>query len=244
MERSERFFAWVWRLNGLLLLLLALVGLAGAAVLVANIGIFSTRDRPEQNLTEVAGADLREGDLRLADFYPIEGTPLLYAQLGPPSEYVGSGSSGGPGTANNLLFFDTETRSAHWLLPGNGQVIASYNFLRSPPSTGSRFDEDERKETRPVTIAILLEIRDSPGLKDAPADHPRRLAVATPDGRSVTTIASPIDGMLGYHHARKDSLFVFYVASGSARVLELDPLVRVVRSDALLVTEQGDAKSR
>ena len=122
-ERSDRFFAWVWRINGLLLLALGLVAVVGAVALIFNIALFWSRDRPEQRLTQVAGANLTAQDLRLGDFRRIAGTQFLYARLAPPSEYIGSGSSGGLGTAHNLLFFDTVTKKAHWLLPDNDQTL-------------------------------------------------------------------------------------------------------------------------
>jgi len=129
-DRSERFFLWVWRLDGLLLLGLALLCIAGALALAFNIGVFASRERPEQQLSEIAGADLSAQDLRLADFRGIAGTQFIYAQLAAPSEYIGSGSRG-LGYAHNLLFFDTATKKAHWLLPNNDQTLPSFSFLSS-----------------------------------------------------------------------------------------------------------------
>jgi len=133
-ERPERFFTWVWRVNGLLLLVIGLVGVVGAVALVFNTALFWSRDRPAQRLTEVAGANLSEQNLPLGMFRSIAGSPFLYARLAPPSEYVGSGSSGGLGAAHNLLFFDTGTKKAHWLLPDNERIIRSYAFLLVPTS--------------------------------------------------------------------------------------------------------------
>jgi hypothetical protein len=50
----------------------------------------------------------------------------------------------------------------------------------------------------------------------------------------MAPIAQSIQGVLGYHHARADALFVFYVSEGAARVLDVDPLARTVRSDTAL----------
>jgi hypothetical protein len=231
-DRTDNFFGWVWRLNGLLVLLLALLGLAAAVTIVINVGIFASRERPEQKLTQVAGADLQ--NLRIADFQPIQGTDVLYAPLAASSEYIGSGSSGGLGSARNLLFFDTATKRAHWLFSGNGQVIPSFSFLTDPPSVRFGFDDDIRNRPDPVTIAILLEVQRSAAGEEEIPETPHSLAVATPDGRSVTTIADATEGMLGYHQVNKNSILVFYVSAGSARVLDLDPIAHTVRSDDLL----------
>ena len=42
----------------------------------------------------------------------------------------------------------------------------------------------------------------------------------------------------------KESVLVFYVSEGAARVLDADPGTRKVRSDALLEAEQGSERRR
>lgn len=96
-DRSERFFTWVWRIDGLLLLVLALLGIALALAIAFEIGAFAARERPEERLAEVAGADLSAQGLRLADFGAIAGTSLLYAELASRSDSIGSVSSGASG---------------------------------------------------------------------------------------------------------------------------------------------------
>ncbi len=236
-DRSERFFVWVWRLNGLLLLALAVVGVVAALAAAIDLAIFSSRERPQEQLTKIAGADLGARDLRLGDFRTIAGTQFLYAPLASPSEYIGSGSSGGSGAAHNLLFFNTATKKARWLFPGNNQTISSYSFLLDPPSTRYGYDQGEAEKRDQTAIAVLLEVRDPPEEGAPSATHSRRLAVASPDGRSVTEIADASDGLLGYHQAARDSVVVFYISAGAARVLDLDPVARKVRSDELLSTE-------
>jgi hypothetical protein len=82
-------------------------------------------------------------------------------------------------------------------------------------------------------VAILLELEPLPK-KPGAHDHARSLAIATAEGRGLTSIAQSIGGLLGYHQPSKESAFVFYVSDGAARVLDLDPTARKVRSDALL----------
>jgi len=234
-ERLERVFTWVWRLNGLLLLFLGIVGVGAAAVLIFDISRFASRDRPEQQLTEIAGTNLSAQDLHLGAFQAIAGTAFLYAPLASSSKYIGSDSSGGLGSSRNLLFVDTRSKRAHWLLQGNNQTLPSFSFLMDPPA--NLFDDGEARKRDQVALAILVEVQ-------KPEDHGvnksagRTLAVASADGNSVTTIADSIEGLLGYHQASKESALVFYVKDGSARVLELDPVSRVVRSDAALSSQE------
>lgn len=236
-DRWKRLFEWVWRLNGLLLLGGLLACLAGALVLLANFARFAVREDPEERLTQVAGADLSAQNLRLADFREIAGTGLLYAQLAAPSEYLRSGSGDGFGAARNLLFFDTATQRAHWLLPDNEQSLSSFSFLMDPPRDRYGSDTGGPDRSERTAIAILLEL--APPRRDAdPVEPKRTLAVASADGRKLTPIAESTEGLLGYHQAAGDSVLVFYVSGGAAKVLDLDPTTRAVRSDRVLSAQE------
>jgi hypothetical protein len=236
-DRWKPFFEWVWRLNGVLLLAGLVVCLAGALVLIASFARFAVREDAEEQLTQVAGADLAAQGLRLADFHEIAGTRLLYAQLAAPSEYIASGSGDGFGAARNLLFFDTATQKAHWLLPDNEQTIASFSFLMDPPRDRYGFDAGGSDERERVALAILVEIAPDRRGGD-PADATRRLAVASADGRKLTPIVKSTEGLLGYHQAARDSVLVFYVSDGAAKVLDLDPTTRATRSDRVLSAQE------
>jgi hypothetical protein len=231
-ERSDRFFTWVWRVNGLLLLALAVLGVIGATALIFNTAVFFSRDRDDKQLTQVAGADLKAKDLRLGAFRTIAGTQLLYAPLAPPSEYIGSGSSGGLGSARNLLFFDTTTKKVHWLLPENDHTIESFSFLMDPPAFRHAYADGEADNRDQLALAILLQLK--PPRADRVKTAARTLALASPAGRNLTEIAASTDGLLGYHQPAKETVLVFYVSAGAARVLDVDVVTRKVRSDTVL----------
>lgn len=229
---TDRFFVWVWRLNGLLLLVLAPVVVVGAAALILNGALFWSPARPPQQLANVAGADLGAKNLRLGHFRPIAGTQLLYAALETPGRYMGSGSTGSAGSARNLLFFDISTKKAHWLLPDNNQTIESFTFLMDPPAERYMYNDGEAQTRNQVAVAILLELqRDDPS---APHAASRRLAIAPPDGRTVAALADSTDALLGYHQPGRNTVLVFYLSSGTARVLDADPATGKVRSNAPL----------
>lgn len=235
-DRAKPFFEWVWRLNGLLLLGGMLVCLVVALFLMVDAARFASREDPERQLTEVAGADLAAQNLQLDEFHEIAGTRFLYAQLAPPTEYFGSGGYGESlGSARNLLFFDTATHKAHWLFPTNEQTIASFSFLMDPPREHWGVDAGGPDGPDRVALAILLELA-AVRREGEPSKATRRLAVGSPDGRELTTIAEASEGLLGYHQGARDSVFVFYVSEGAAKVLEVDPTTRATRSDRVLST--------
>jgi hypothetical protein len=236
-DRVDRIFRWIWRIDAVLILFVAAAAMALVVMLLLEVAGFSRSEPPGPQLAEVAGTDLRaREDLRLRDFHPVAGTSFLYAQLASPSDSIRSGSSGGWGSARNLLFFDTTTRNAHWLFPDNEQILASFSFLRDPPGNRYGLDDGLPAGEKQVTTAILLEIQNDP---EAGANGSiRSITMASPDGRELTPIASSTQGLMGYHHARKDAVFVFYVSGGTARVGEVDPVTRTVRSDGALAAKE------
>jgi len=226
----DRFFVWVWRVNGLLVLGLVLV--VGVTVVAFNSALFWRPERPPQQLANVAGADLGAKNLRLGHFRPIAGTQLLYAALETPAKYIGSSSIGTAGSARNLLFFDIGTKKAHWLLPDNSQTIESFTFLMDPPAVRYMYNDGEAQTKNQVAIAILLELQRD----DAPAAAvgSRRLMIAPPDGRPLASLADSTEALLGVHQPGRNSVLVFYVSAGTARVLDADPATGKVRSNAPL----------
>ena len=138
-DRMERVFGWVWRVNGLLLLALAGAGLLGAAALAISLAVDSGRARASDRVTQVAGTDIAASELDLGSFQTVLGTRLLYAPLG--ERYAKIRSGYGRGAARNLLFFDTATKRAHWLLPDNAATDAP---------------EDEREKEKEAKLTKLL----------------------------------------------------------------------------------------
>lgn len=81
------------------------------------------------------------------------------------------------------------------------------------------------------TIAILFEIDQASG--DG-TTHRRRLAISSPVGRQLTTITDQIDGVLGHHQLADQSVLIFYVSGGVAKVIDYDIAGRATRSNVKL----------
>jgi hypothetical protein len=230
-DRWEAFFTWVWRINGLVVLAVGLLALVATGAIVLE-GIWSSARRERHGPVRVAGSELDGEELRLSGFEPIAGSRSLYATLLAPDEYASSpiGSSGGLRAARNVLFFDTDTRTARWLFADHDQEIADLSFLKDPP--GRAWDGGAASQEGQRALALLLEVGPVHPERDRPPA--RAIAVAAPDGRGLRTIVPASEGLIGHHQTAPDTAFVFYTAEGAVRVLELDPLAREVRSDATL----------
>lgn len=231
-SKSERFFSWVWRINGLIVLVVASLALVGLGVLSFGIGIFTSRDAPQTQVTDVAGANLVAEDLKFGGFRVIQGTDFLYAELATPSRYIGSGSSDGFGTARNLLFFDTKSKKAHWLFENTDNDILSWKIVFNEP----RRNMTESKQSKLFAVGFVLQLADH--VEGAKADRPRSLVFVSPDGKDVLQIVDSIDSQLGQYHIDSETVLIFYVRDGSVNVLDLDTFNAVVRSDLPLSVEQ------
>jgi hypothetical protein len=201
--------------------------------MIFNVGLFSARNAAEKDVTKVAGADLSAENLRFGSFNRVRGTGFLYATLASPSDYIGSGSSDGLGQPRNLLYFDTATRAAHWLLPNNMQRILEYSFIGEAPESDCDYRHGCDDESS--VQAVLLEIDPLPHEASAAT---RYISIGSADGRNLATVAKGIDRMLGHYLKSRDSLIVFYSAEGTLKVLELDPASHEVKSDTQLSTRE------
>lgn len=105
-----------------------------------------------------------------------------------------------------------------------------------PPDNRYLCDGGEAHKPDQVALAILFEVEQPKG-RAAGRSHERSLVVASADGQNIATIADSIEGLLGNHHVSRESVLVFYSKDGVARVLDLDPVARVVRSDTVLSSQ-------
>ncbi len=236
-DRSERIFKYIWRANGVSLLVLSIGGLVGLFLLVVNLGIFAAHERPEKKITEIAGTSIDYKALRFGSFSEVKWTSILYAPLGTKSEYIGSGSSGGVSNTRNLLFFDTTTQKARWLLKSNDEAIQSTSFVTDPPECKHRGDAYFECEASRIAIALLLEIE--PAQQNGKASNVlRRIAIAAPNGSELHDLVTDADGLLGFHLLDGAKAIVFYSKAGAVRFMNIDLIKRTLQSDEILSAKE------
>lgn len=217
--RSERFFRWVWRVNGLLLLPLVLVSLFGVGAMLTDGFGWMTREPDERGAIRTGGegSDARPAErLRLSDFQSVQGTPTLRAALHSDGDADWSFSSSGsylPRETRNFLFYDTATRDGRWLVEGNQRL-----FLRSEElgATGCP------KEGKTTAIVYLVAERDTDDDARVSSDDDLSVAVSAPDGRGYQVVLDGVDAVHGWHFEPPSRLVVFHAVDGAPRVFEFD----------------------
>lgn len=225
--KTEKFFTWVWRLNGLLLLAIILVGLLGFFLLVSDATRPAWEDK-EQTVKEVAGANLVADDLKLEGFFPIHGTDYIVSNLVSPKGSTGIGSSSYQTDTRNLLFFDAKSKDAHWLFENNDQYIERHWTITDKPE--DRYGSGPREDV--AVVAMLMTISDAPF--DDTDDARRQMILVSTNGKRTTSISEPISELVGQHYVEPTSFLIFYARQGTLYVLDLDPTTFAVRSDSVL----------
>jgi hypothetical protein len=221
----DGFFSWVWRITGLLLLVLVLYGavsIVGASrsmrQLPAGEATIGRLDRPDQH----------QAALKLGRFNALSGTSMLYAPLGSEGPSVGSlSSSYTPMDLHNLLFFDTASRQSHWLLDDDAQSIAALSVIGEPSPYRNQV-------STPDSRALGLLFLSRPAVADNKANATWDIRLASVDGRQLKTLANDIDTLLDHQLTNDHTLLVFYAKRGMIHVLDVDPATREARSDQTL----------
>jgi hypothetical protein len=115
---SRRFFATVWRINAIALLLTAILGCC--VLLFATWLIYqeATRTRHVSNVVDVADEQLDRSKAQLGTFESIAGSSVLRAPLRLEQEYGFRSGSKGTTSVQNYLFYDPPSAKAYWLVPG------------------------------------------------------------------------------------------------------------------------------
>ena len=119
--RSQGFFRYVWRINGVLILVAAGATILGiGSLMFQEFGFHAARNRAEGAGIAVAEPNAKL-DLVLGRASIVEGSQVMRAEL---QRYQGEGkfSSGGSET-RNILFIEPGQKAAHWLLPDNEHII-------------------------------------------------------------------------------------------------------------------------
>lgn len=225
--KTEAFFTWIWRLNGLLLLLTISTGLLGFYFLVSDAGS-PAWEKQEQAVKEVAGADLVAADLKLQGFYAVHGTNYIVSDLVSPKESSGYGSSGNSQHIRNVLFLEAKSKAAYWAFEGNDQYIEKNWSITNRPT--DRYGRDAPEDT--YVVAMLWTVSDQP--IDNADDQRRQMILVSADGKTKKPISGPIDELVGQHFVDATSYLIFYAREGALHVLDLDPNTLTVRSDAVL----------
>lgn len=233
MKRA-RFFALVWRLNALIILLAGTVGLL--VLVYAAIVIFNdlTRTRHASGIINIAEEQIDTTRTSLGDFELVEGTPILRAPLYLHQEYAFSSGSKAASSTQNYLYFDSLSRAPYWLMPGNrGLILETKEF----PS------HEYGEKAEPTRVVMYLSVdSDSNGDGKLTSNDAKSIAISDPTGKRFASLLGNVEQANGAQ-LLNDSLLIFYTSEGSLRVAEIDLATTKLVSDAIVKTLKHEVQS-
>lgn len=178
MSKVHRFFRYVWRANAILILVAAAgVSFAVVTLLWAELGGSAARRRVSDAAPPLGTPDSGER-LFLGEVSLVTGTSVMRGEL----QVMRSGggfSSGSYPETRNILFVDSQSRAARWLLPDDDHVISEHRDVTTK-------DEKEGSDKPLATVALVkrayTDLQTTEGT----------LLLFDPSGRNVQTVAESV----------------------------------------------------
>jgi hypothetical protein len=209
---TNRFFRFVWRFNGIALMLTAVVVVIVGGFMGVVMYREFTRERTVSNVVNVEGARNVSEKLRLGQLIPIEGSSYLMVPLTSDQTYSQSYYDKSSYSQRNLLFVDTKGAASHWLFDTNEYLIVNSSFIT---------EGAEQPKPKPVRAILYVVVKaDTNGDKRLTDNDRKTIGLSLPDGSNYKEIITDVDAVVGHHLLDRDVIIIYQKqATGySARV--------------------------
>jgi hypothetical protein len=174
--------------NALLILIASAAAIFAIMTLLwSQLGGSVTRNHVSEAMPPLTAGDVGE-DLFLGEVALVEGTTVLRGDLVVRRSGAGFSSGSGYSETRNILFVESHTNTARWLLPDHNHVITAH------PDVAIR--TEDRRAGRPVaTVALVKQAQTDLAVTEG------TLLIFDPSGTRVQTVA---DGVREIHTATLD----------------------------------------
>lgn len=215
--RAGRFFRYVWRINGVLVL--AALSVALIAVVASYLSDLTRRNVRQGADAQAVTDDRSEAPLRLEPPRTVAGTRILRAELVRSVSTSKFGSSGETSETHNILFIEPVSGTSRWLLKTHDEIVSHTEDIR--PAT------DAREERTPLASIALVK-------RSADEAAPGELLVFDPTGAEIVSVGDGIRRIQAAFASGSEFLVVF----------ERDAKYHVARFDAASRRKLGEAQIR
>lgn len=226
---DNRFFKFVWRLNGLAILVLLLLA-CGAMV-------YQTMLRPvfrEQTRAQVINVDTTDEtlseDLTFAVIGPVSGHEGFRVEMTREQSFDTEYSSKSTRHSSvNTGFLDVGTGEVNWVFDGTEQLILDIE----PLGTARRFQSD-RAEAVVDGFLMLVAREDTSGDKRLSRSDELDLVAIGPQGENVVVLARRVSRSFQMWQVGQDQYQVFFEDSEGQKTFAYDAKTRRVRTVAII----------
>lgn len=213
---DHRFFKFVWRFNGLVLML-TLLGVIVVALYSVIRELVHTR--PPQVIRNVADDPSGEEKWRLGYPQQIDGTVYVYIPLISEKEEIevrerkrkafsSYSDEGYSDPTKNILFVNTETSEMRWLFPTNNQLVTQVQMLSATAQ-----EEARKRSIRAILYQVVQ--ADSDGNKRLTVDDDTVVALSQPDGSRYKEVLASTDRMIDVMLLENKTIFLMYQTKGA-----------------------------
>ncbi|MCF6193564.1 MAG: hypothetical protein L3J46_04435 [Kangiellaceae bacterium] len=217
--KSEKFFKWVWNINGLLLL----TGILLMSLLIAY-QLVKELSREEQEPTQTLNlAEDSTGEEKWSLGYPqkVVGSPYYYLKLESENKeviarkpvYSFSGSGYRNTRAKNVLFINSNSNVSNWLFKSVRQLIINMESLHVK-------DSSDLVTTKAIYYEVINNDTNSDGVYDI--KDKKTFALTRKDGTKYSEIISGYNNILTASMNEAGALFVIYINNGEVHSMLVD----------------------
>lgn len=203
---ENKFFRFVWRFNGLILMIAGMLSIIVLAF--AGYGIIRdvTRERNTHNTVNVQDENDIKEKWQLGYMSNIQGSPYVMIPLNSEQSYAQSYSSKSSSSTRNYLFINSLNNEKHWLFGNNDYLIAETDLLSE-----KEYDSDKR-EIRAIIYKIVKS--DTHDDKSLTNDDLQTVGLSLPSGRGYKEILDKIDFFIGHRLIDKETLLIVFQRKG------------------------------
>jgi hypothetical protein len=178
VNKSQKFFRYLWRVNAVVIFLAAgAITVGVGSLVIEEFGTRTARNREAEAGIPVVSDP--KSHLTLGRMSVIPGTNVMRADLSTDRKAKGIGSSGGYSETRNILFIEPDQKEGHWLLPDNDHVISDHSDITT--------EDGDHKATRTIATAVLVKPP-----SDSPENASGRLLMFDPTGRKIVEVANNV----------------------------------------------------
>ena len=203
---ENRFFKFVWRFNGIVLMVVAVLAIGVLGFAGYQIFRETTREREVRNIVNVTDETDLDERWRLGYLGNVDGTPYLMIPLHSDQSYAQSYYSKTSYSTRNYLFINSATNQKRWLLDTNDYLIMKDEMLFV-----GKHDTEDRK-----VKAILYHMvkGDTNGDDRLTHDDLSVVALSKPDGTEFREILLDLDVFIGHRVLDENSTLLIYQKKG------------------------------
>ncbi len=202
----NRFDQILWRINGVVFLLMLLCGIIIVVIAICQSFLWTSNQHKDAAVVNVNQSTHEKEYLHLGRADLFKGMSTIRIPLYADSNYRSSYSSSSGSRVRNYLFLDSSSMISHWLFQGFSRLITECHDLRSPLIN-----------TEKNVVGSVYEVVVSDSNHDGRIDTDDQVAVffASPDGKQIVEIVPPAELIVSVEQVSDTEFLIVYTMQKS-----------------------------